>query len=139
MLAPTDLNGDNPRPDLRPDIVNNSWGGGSGDPFFRPAVQAWVASGIFPAFSNGNTGPAAARPARRATCRRATPPARSQQSGAIAGFSSRGPSAFGGIIKPNIAAPGVNVRSSVEQQRHELRQLERHLDGLAARRRARSR
>ena len=36
ILAPTDLNGDNPRPDLRPDIVNNSWGGGSGDPFFQP-------------------------------------------------------------------------------------------------------
>ena len=32
--------------------------------------------------------------------------------GNIAGFSSRGPSAFGGIIKPNISAPGVNVRSS---------------------------
>ena len=31
----------------------------------------------------------------------------------IAGFSSRGPSAFGGGLKPNIAAPGVNVRSSV--------------------------
>ena len=30
ILAPTDLNGSNPRPDLRPDIVNNSWGGGGG-------------------------------------------------------------------------------------------------------------
>ena len=30
----------------------------------------------------------------------------------IACFSSRGPSAFEGEIKPNIAAPGVNVRSS---------------------------
>ena len=26
VLAPTDLNGLNPRPDLRPHIVNNSWG-----------------------------------------------------------------------------------------------------------------
>ena len=26
MLAPTDLNGQNPQPNLRPDIVNNSWG-----------------------------------------------------------------------------------------------------------------
>ena len=56
ILAPTNSAGDNPRPDLRPDVVNNSWGGGSGDPFFQPAVQAWVASGIFPAFSNGNEG-----------------------------------------------------------------------------------
>lgn len=27
LLAPTDLNGQNPRPDLRPNVVNNSWGG----------------------------------------------------------------------------------------------------------------
>jgi subtilisin family serine protease len=33
--------------------------------------------------------------------------------GAIAPFSGRGPSAFGGIVKPNVSAPGVNVRSSV--------------------------
>jgi subtilisin family serine protease len=32
---------------------------------------------------------------------------------AIASFSSRGTSAFGGEIKPNIAAPGVSVRSSM--------------------------
>lgn len=31
---------------------------------------------------------------------------------AAAGFSSRGPSAFG-VVKPDISAPGVNVRSSV--------------------------
>ena len=77
ILAPTDLNGDNPRPDLRPDIVNNSWGGGSGDPFFQPEVQAWVAAGIFPAFSNGKAAPRAAPRAPRETCRRRTPPARS--------------------------------------------------------------
>src|SRR5262245_49261195 len=31
IVAPTDLTGNNPRPDLRPDIVNNSWGGGPND------------------------------------------------------------------------------------------------------------
>ena len=31
----------------------------------------------------------------------------------IASFSSRGPSPFGGVTKPNIAAPGVSVRSSI--------------------------
>src|SRR5690606_15813165 len=54
ILAPTDLNGENPRPDLRPHIVNNSWGGGAGDEFYRGIVQAWVAAGIFPVFANGN-------------------------------------------------------------------------------------
>jgi subtilisin family serine protease len=113
ILAPTDLNGANPRPDLRPNIVNNSWGGGPNDPFFHDAVVAWVAAGIFPAFSNGNAGPG---------CGTAGSPGdfdNTDAAGAfdinhnIAGFSSRGPSAFNGGIKPNIAAPGVNVRSSV--------------------------
>jgi subtilisin family serine protease len=113
ILAPTDLNGQNPRPDLRPHIVNNSWGGGSGDPWYLEMVQSWVASGIFPAFSNGNSGPA---------CNTSSTPGDyldSYSVGAfdinngIAGFSSRGPSPFGGEIKPNISAPGDNVRSSV--------------------------
>ena len=112
VLAPTDLNGQNPRTDLRPNIVNNSWGGGGGDPFYLAIVNAWVASGIFPQFSNGNAG---------SGCFSSGSPgdyAESYAAGAfdisnnIAGFSSRGPSAFGDI-KPNIAAPGVDVRSSV--------------------------
>src|SRR6185503_7816640 len=57
VLAPTDLDGQNPRPDLRPNIVNNSWGGPPGDPFYEDAVAAWIAAGIFPSFSAGNSGP----------------------------------------------------------------------------------
>jgi subtilisin family serine protease len=113
VLAPTDLNGSNPRPDLRPNIVNNSWGDGPNDPFYEATVQAWVASGIFPAFANGNAGPG---------CGTAGVPGAYPESygvGAfdinhnIAFFSSRGPSAVDGGIKPDISAPGVNVRSSV--------------------------
>jgi subtilisin family serine protease len=112
ILAPTDLNGQNPRTDLRPHIVNNSWGGGSGDTFYQGVVQAWVEAGIFPSFSIGNSG---------SSCGSANSPGdypESYGSGAydvnnvIAYFSSLGPSMFG-MIKPNIAAPGVNVRSSV--------------------------
>ena len=105
VLAPTDLNGENPRPDLRPHVVNNSWGGGLGDPWYLDMVTAWIASGIFPLFSNGNAGP---------SCDTSGSPGdyvESYSAGAfdindnIAGFSSRGPSAFEGEIKPNIAAP----------------------------------
>ena len=55
--AGLDLQGQNPWPDLRPRIVNNSWGGGGNDAWYQATVNAWIASGIFPAFSNGNEGP----------------------------------------------------------------------------------
>jgi len=112
VVAPTDLNGQNPRPDLAPDIVNNSWGGPGYDPFYEDIVQSWLAAGIFPAFSNGNSGPA---------CNTSGSPGQYNESyssgafdinNAIASFSSRG-SGEGGEIKPNLAAPGVNVRSSI--------------------------
>ncbi len=97
----------------RPHVVNNSWGGSSGNAWYLSYVNNWRAAGIFPAFSNGNNGP---------SCGTAGSPgdyAESFASGAtnsldvIASFSSRGPSAFGGIIKPNVSAPGVSVYSSV--------------------------
>lgn len=112
MIAPTDLNGQNPRPDLRPHVVSNSWGGGYGDEFYREVVQAWVAAGMFPVFAAGNEG---------SSCGSVSSPGDYPESYAvgaydsrlnIAYFSSRGPS-YLGEIKPNIAAPGVNVRSSV--------------------------
>ncbi|MEE6262916.1 S8 family serine peptidase [Plantactinospora sonchi] len=112
MLAPTDRNGQNPRPDLRPDIVNNSWGGGQGALWYRETVDAWRAAGIFPVFSAGNSGPA---------CNTANSPGDYPESYAVGGYnsanqvyqqSSRGSSAVDGGIKPNISAPGENVRSS---------------------------
>jgi subtilisin family serine protease len=118
MLAPTDANGDNPRPDLRPHIVSNSWGGGSGDEIFHEMVNAWVAAGIFPAFANGNSGD---------YCGSSNSPGDYPESYAvgaydekdnIAYFSSRGPSVFD-VTKPNISAPGVNVRSAVPGDAYE--------------------
>jgi subtilisin family serine protease len=109
ILAPTDLNGNNPRPDLRPHVVNNSWGG----PLHASILQAWISAGIFPVFANGNSGP---------NCNTSYFPGAYSESysvGAfdsnsnIADFSSRGPSGSDGGIKPNIAAPGVDIRSSV--------------------------
>jgi subtilisin family serine protease/N-acetylneuraminic acid mutarotase len=115
VLAPTDLDGHNPRPDLRPHIVNNSWGSPTGpeeDPWYDAAIDAWVAAGMFPTFSVGNEGP---------DCDTAGTPGDSLASysvgaydvnGVITDFSSRGPGAEGDV-KPNISAPGLAVRSSV--------------------------
>jgi hypothetical protein len=113
VLAPTDLAGNNPRPSLRPQIVNNSWGGGGGDPFYADVVRAWVASGIFPVFSPGSSGPGCASIGSPADYPLSYSAGAFDENDQIASFSSRGPSAFGGSIKPNIAAPGVNIRSSV--------------------------
>ena len=112
VLAPTDLSGNNPRPDLRPNIVNNSWGGGGGDTFYQSIVDAWVASGIFPQFSNGNSGPYCGSAGSPGDYTNTYAAGAFDINNSIAYFSSRGPSVFG-EIKPNIAAPGVDVRSSV--------------------------
>ncbi|MCB5167723.1 S8 family serine peptidase [Streptomyces bambusae] len=112
IVAPTDLAGANPRPDLAPHIVNNSWGSSVHDDWYQEVVDAWRAAGIFPAFSNGNSGPGCATSGSPGDY------AGSYSSGAfdinntIASFSSRG-AGPNGTVKPNIAAPGVNVRSSV--------------------------
>ena len=57
ILAPWNLAHASPDPTKRPHVVNNSWGSGPGDSFYRTVVQNWRAAGIFPAFSNGNSGP----------------------------------------------------------------------------------
>jgi subtilisin family serine protease len=112
ILAPTDLTGSNPRPDLRPNIVNNSWSGASGDAFYQAAVQAWVAAGIFPAFAAGNAGMACNSVGSPGDYPESYAAGAYDAGNVIAAFSSRGPSTFG-IVKPNIAGPGVDVRSSV--------------------------
>ncbi|HEY7162532.1 MAG TPA: S8 family serine peptidase, partial [Acidobacteriota bacterium] len=113
ILAPTDLNGNNPDPSKRPHIVNNSWGGTGGDPFYQPVVDAWVASGIFPQFSIGNNGSGCSSGGSPGDFLNTYAAGAYDINNNIAGFSSRGPSLFGGELKPNIAAPGVNVRSSI--------------------------
>ncbi len=113
IVAPTDLAGLNPRPDLAPDIVNNSWGGAGFDPWYQDIVDSWNAAGIFPAFSNGNAGPSCNSSGSPGLYNNSYSTGAYDINNAIASFSSRGPG-LNGDIKPNVAAPGVNVRSSVD-------------------------
>lgn len=116
MLAPRDLTDaeSSARPSQRPHIINNSWGTQqpSNDPFGEDVQQAWADAGIFGMWSNGNSGP---------NCQTSGSPGSrivNYSAGAydindeIASFSSRG-SGQGSEVKPNISAPGVDVRSSV--------------------------
>nr|WP_026688305.1 S8 family serine peptidase [Alteribacter aurantiacus] len=110
VLAPTDADG-NPHPEMAPDVVNNSWGGAGGlNEWFRPMVQNWQAAGIFPVFASGNTagpgtvGVPANYPESYAV-------GATDSSMNLASFSSQGPSPYG-EMKPDVSAPGVNIRSS---------------------------
>lgn len=122
FLAPTDLGGLNPDPTRAPHVVNNSWycavEEGCTDltvnELLHEAVISLKASGVVVVVSNGNGGPG---------CSTANTPApyfeESFSIGAtrvdewIAKFSSRGPVTVDGSgrMKPNVSAPGVDVRS----------------------------
>ncbi|MBD8026767.1 S8 family serine peptidase [Ureibacillus sp. Re31] len=116
ILAPTDSEG-NARVDLAPDVVNNSWGGGPGlDEWYRDVVNNWRAAEIFPEFSAGNTtltnpgGPGSV--AAPANYPESFATGATDINNKVASFSLRGPSPYD-EIKPDISAPGVNIRSSV--------------------------
>ncbi|MBP8124959.1 MAG: S8 family serine peptidase [Caldilineaceae bacterium] len=99
-------------PALAPDVVNSSWGSSDGyDETFRPDVQALRAAGILPVFSAGNAGPTKGSISSPAGFPAALAVAAVDQERLPASFSSRGPSPWG-EIKPELAAPGVNIFSS---------------------------
>ncbi|MGH3385524.1 MAG: S8 family serine peptidase [Nocardioidaceae bacterium] len=112
MLAPIDLNGENPRPDLRPHVINNSWGDIAHTPFFEDSVDAWITAGIFPVFSAGNEGPDCGTVGSPGDYDTAYSVGSSNRNGSISWFSSRGPGSNITAINPDIVAPGNNVRSS---------------------------
>jgi subtilisin family serine protease len=95
-----------------PHVVNNSWGGGQGNTWYNSFIDAWHTAGVVPVFSNGNSGP---------SCGSANSPADSVSdvigvgastfADGLASFSSVGPSVTG-LVKPDIAAPGQNIRSA---------------------------
>ncbi|GAA4246755.1 S8 family serine peptidase [Dactylosporangium darangshiense] len=104
-------------PDRAPQILTNSWGcpevEGCDTYSMRPAIDAFAAAGIFFVAAAGNTGP---------RCESITDPPSNyastltvgavDRSRRVAGFSSRGP-APGGLTKPNVLAPGVDVLSAL--------------------------
>ncbi|WP_048600647.1 S8 family serine peptidase [Rubeoparvulum massiliense] len=116
IIAPRDAQG-NLHPELAPDVVNNSWGGGPGmDEWYRPMVQAWRDAQIFPEFSAGNT--RAGNPGGPGSVANPANYPESFATGAtdinnkLASFSLQGPSPYG-ELKPEVVAPGVAVRSSI--------------------------
>jgi Subtilisin-like serine proteases len=109
ILAP----GGNPA--NRPNIVNNSWGGGGGDTWYLAKVQAWRAAGIFPAFSAGNSGSSCGTIGSPSDYQESFATANHMSGRTINSGSSRGPSTYGHepYTKPNISAPGTSICSSI--------------------------
>ena len=123
FLAPTDLNNENPDPAKAPHVINNSWlcpesEGCNSDNWemMEMVINNLKAAGIVVVASAGNAGP---------NCSTVYAPAAmfdnsftigsTKSNDEISGFSSRGPVAVdaSGRLKPNVVAPGSNIRSSI--------------------------
>jgi len=119
FIAPTDLSGNNPDPGKRPHVMTNSWtcppSEGCAPTTLQTILGNTAAAGIFVVAAAGNEGP---------NCSTVSDPpaidamvfsvAAYDSSHTLAAFSSRGPvtSDGSGRRKPEIAAPGVDVRSA---------------------------
>lgn len=123
FLAPTDLQDENPDPARAPDVINNSWrcpGIEGCTPanwtLMEQAIDHVRAAGIVVVASAGNSGNACGTVnAPPAIFEGSFSVGATRSDDTIASFSSRGPvmadSSF--RLKPDVAAPGVGVRSSV--------------------------
>ncbi len=144
FIAPTDLEDRNADPAKAPDIINNSWScpasEGCTDPnVLRTVVENTRRAGILVVVSAGNEGP---------ECETIDAPAgiydasftvgATTLSDGITGFSSRGPVSVDGSgrLKPDVAAPGFRIRSSVRGGHYEsfngTSMAAPHVAGLAA-------
>jgi subtilisin family serine protease len=130
FLAPTRIDGTGADPSKAPDVVNNSWGcvEGCPPPALQDSLAASRAAGIFYAVSAGNDG--VGLPAPGAGCSTIYHPlarypeaftvgSTTWNTDTISSFSSRGPTVLGApsaplLLKPNITAPGSNIRSALQ-------------------------
>jgi subtilisin family serine protease len=119
LLAPTDLAGGNPDPNLAPDVISNSWGcpaseGCTVGDELEQAVESVVAGGIVFVASAANDGPACETIVTApATYDASFVVGATDSADRMASFSSRGPVVGSALIRPDLSAPGVNVVSSL--------------------------
>jgi hypothetical protein len=108
--------------------VSNSWGAdNSPDTFFYPVIRTYVSIGIVPVFANGNSGPGSGSVCFPGSYSNVIGVGATDNGDVIADFSSRGPAPnqppFNdpstwlrydwNLIKPQISAPGVDIRSCI--------------------------
>ncbi len=114
QLAPTRQDGSEPNPDMRPHVVQNSWGGPGGSLIFNQVAENLKAAGIFVSASAGNEGwdgcGSLGSPGDNPAFFSVGATTSADEVGA---FSSRGPDPFTGKTGPDLAAPGSGIVSSV--------------------------
>jgi subtilisin family serine protease len=110
--CPTQPDGSDEDCSKKPALSSNSWGGGQENSWYNDVVNAWRAADIVPIFAIGNSGPG---------CRSANSPGdqtglisvgATTSTNTVASFSSHGPTLISARIKPEVSAPGQNVRSA---------------------------
>jgi subtilisin family serine protease len=112
FLAPTKRDGSSPNPDKRPHLVSNSWGSTQQTTAFDKAIEALTKVGVLNVFAAGNSGSRCSTMGWPGALEQVfTVAALGHQSKSLAYFSSRGPVPGKSYVKPNIAAPGQNIRS----------------------------
>ncbi|MEO0202848.1 MAG: S8 family serine peptidase, partial [candidate division WOR-3 bacterium] len=109
-------------------VVNNSWGGPGGNTWLWNAIwNGWRTNDIIPVFSVGNSGPNSGTAGSPGDYPIVIAVGATNSSDQVASFSSRGPApntspynnttywsrSDWNYIKPDIAAPGVSIYSSV--------------------------
>ncbi len=125
-LAPTTLDGKNPKPELAPDVINASWGSEPSDGCLAEtvhgAIRSLEAAGILFVAAAGNSGD---------KCKTVCVPGAYAESFTVGNYdvrardmsatSSRGPADWPGrpLVKPDVSAPGTNVNSSIPGNRYE--------------------
>ncbi|MFZ2236215.1 MAG: S8 family serine peptidase [Dokdonella sp.] len=120
LLAPTDLAGQIPRPDLAPDVVSNSWGCPASEECtagneVKAAIDALVDGGIlFVAAAGNGANSCGGITDQPSILDSAFVVGATDISDRLAGYSLRGPVPGVTRIRPDLSAPGSAVRSATK-------------------------
>ncbi len=118
----------NPNTNDFPVVVNNSWGDDevyrSRDPQDDPfcaVIDSWIKLGMVPVFTAGNTGPRDETINVPGACPNSVTVGATEQYDRAPHFSSSGPTSWKTvrIIKPDVSAPGVDVKSANQNGSYE--------------------
>ena len=115
VLCPTRLDGSEPDCTKGADVISNSWGGSGDDDWYMEFTTAWRDAGMIPVFSQGNSGPRCETLGSPGDYDHVIGVAATDPYVSLAEFSSRGPGSGNPgfpVSKPDISAPGVDIRSA---------------------------